>query len=396
MSLRTGARLALLLVVLAGPVLAQSALPQHIADRLAETVVEARARNAEALRRPVPPANSPGDELVASVAVTSVAERPDLVAEIVRTLGDGVPSARDDIAAAVSGSFPGLAGPVRTAARVAPPPLATTAVAASPTGYWYSQPALACFRTAPAATAPALVQPATAATAQAGDQPDVAGPEAPWDPLLPLNLIFYSFNQAVDLVVVRPVSWLIDQTPDPIQNGFNNAVRNYSEPVTFVNDALQGDFRDAGLSAGRFVLNSTLGLGGLFDVADMWFGWEPHTADFGQTLHSYGVPAGPYLVLPLFGPTTLRDGIGRGVDEVADPFGWFTGTIGRAAHAGSQRISGYERALDEHIAISDAPDHYVAQRDLYYRLRAVELTKSRARLAPAATSRPEVAIETPR
>lgn len=377
---------------LAAPALAQSALPPHIAERLAETIDEARARNAEALRRPVPPSNRPGDELVASVAVTSVAERPDLAGQIVRVLGDGIPSARDDIAAAVSGSFPGLAPAVSRAVGGS----VATASAAGPeqsTGYWYSQPALARFRQPQTAT----VQQSAATGAPPARTPvayGIAAPAETWDPLMPLNLVFYSFNRAVDFAVLHPVAWLIDQTPAPIQDGFNNAVRNYSEPITFLNDTLQGDFRDAGLAAGRFVLNTTLGLGGLFDVADMWFGWAPHTADFGQTLDRFGIPEGPYLVLPLFGPTTLRDGVGRAVDEVADPFGWFTGAIGRAAHAGAERISDYERALDQHEAISTSRDHYAAQRDLYYRLRAVELAKGRARPAPLPAT--DVAIETPR
>ena len=180
-------------------------------------------------------------------------------------------------------------------------------------------------------------------------------------------------------MLLRPAAWLLDKAPDPVQTSIANAVHNYSEPIVFVNDILQGEFTQASLSVGRFALNTTLGLGGLFDVADMWFGWEPHNADFGQTLHSYGVPAGPYLVLPVLGPTNLRDGFGYAAAEAADPFALVTRVPGRIIHGTVEELSDRMIAFPAEEAIRNGENHYERQRALYYQRRAVTLSRRTSR-----------------
>ena len=135
-----------------------------------------------------------------------------------------------------------------------------------------------------------------------------AGTKSPHDPLEPLNRGVYRFNDAVDRAIARPVAKVYhDQLPEPIRSGISNAIDNLAYPTTIVNDLLQAKWRAALNDVGRFLLNSTFGLGGLFDPASKE-GLDKNDEDFGQTLGKWGVPPGPYLVLPFFGPSTLRDG----------------------------------------------------------------------------------------
>ena len=130
---------------------------------------------------------------------------------------------------------------------------------------------------------------------------------SPGDPLEPLNRGVYKFNDAIDRAVARPVAKAYhDHVPNPIRSGISNAIDNLAYPTTIVNDLLQAKWRAALSDVGRFLFNSTLGLGGLFDPASQ-VGLDKNDEDFGQTLGKWGVPAGPYLVLPFLGPSNLRD-----------------------------------------------------------------------------------------
>ncbi len=390
------------LLLLLGTAHAQSDLPPDLVQRLDRGVAEARARNAEALESPVFSDLRPGNEHVASVAVINAAGNPSRAAAIVGYLSTRMPEARGQISRAVGGSFPGFATEIRAAAGTPPTPARPAfAQGADTVGFWYNQPALDRFRTGPAAPVSANSLPSVGAVPASGpategsaELPPLVAVEQPWDPLQPMNLLFYSFNQAVDLVVLRPAAWLLDKAPDPIQTSIANAVHNYSEPIIFVNDILQGEFTQASLSVGRFALNTTLGLGGLFDVADMWFGWEPHNADFGQTLHSYGVPPGPYLVLPVLGPTNLRDAFGYAAAEAADPFALVTKVPGRIIHGTVEELSDRMIAYPAEEAIRNGENHYERQRALYYQRRAVTLSRRTSRQTDGAAldadlSRPE-------
>jgi phospholipid-binding lipoprotein MlaA len=129
------------------------------------------------------------------------------------------------------------------------------------------------------------------------------------DPWEHINRANHGFNRGLQTNVLDPVAVWIGDLPSPIRQGAYNFFNNLREPVTTVNSVLIGDFSNVGLSAGRFVVNSTVGLLGVLDVAtDM--GLKSRREDLGRVLCAYGVPSGPYLVLPVFGPSNARDAVG--------------------------------------------------------------------------------------
>jgi phospholipid-binding lipoprotein MlaA len=139
------------------------------------------------------------------------------------------------------------------------------------------------------------------------------------DPLEKVNRGVWGVNQAADKVVIKPVSQVYRAVaPRPVRQGVSNAFANLSEPWSFINNVLQAKPKRAVRNFGRFVVNTTLGIGGLFDPASK-MGIRAAPEDLGQTMAVWGVNGGPYLVLPLLGPSTLRDGIGSGVAAYADP-----------------------------------------------------------------------------
>jgi phospholipid-binding lipoprotein MlaA len=130
------------------------------------------------------------------------------------------------------------------------------------------------------------------------------------DPLEPINRAIFGFNEVIDDTVLEPVAnGYRAITPDPVEDSVSNFFNNLGEINTIVNSTLQMKLDKTISSTSRFVINSTVGIFGLFDVASS-LGIERHREDFGQTLGHYGVPAGPYLVLPFFGPSTFRDAPG--------------------------------------------------------------------------------------
>src|SRR5215469_391463 len=139
------------------------------------------------------------------------------------------------------------------------------------------------------------------------------------DPLEPLNRKIFAFNQVVDHALFRPVAkTYVTVVPDDARHAVHNVLDNMKEPTLFFNNVLQGEFKRAEITLGRFLVNSTVGFGGLVDVMTL-SGVERQPADFGQTLYTWGVPSGPYLMLPILGPSNPRDAIGGGVDSYADP-----------------------------------------------------------------------------
>ena len=144
-------------------------------------------------------------------------------------------------------------------------------------------------------------------------------PEAPDDPLEPMNRVFFDLNQRLDRHAALPAaSFYKSAVPNGIRGGIHNVLSNLSGPVTVVNDLLQVEFENAGIAAGRFVVNTTLGVAGIFDVASDW-GMPGRNRDFGETLGTLGIPPGPYLVLPFRGPTAVRDFAGSYVDGFFSP-----------------------------------------------------------------------------
>ena len=146
-----------------------------------------------------------------------------------------------------------------------------------------------------------------------------SGPNAnPRDPLEPMNRKVTAFNDAVDGAVLKPVATVYrDITPDPLRTGVNNFFENLRDIWSFINATLQLRPREAAENFLRFNVNTVFGVAGLFDVAsDM--GLERTRLDFGQTLGRWGVPSGPYLVLPIFGPSTVRDAAGFSIESSGD------------------------------------------------------------------------------
>jgi phospholipid-binding lipoprotein MlaA len=139
------------------------------------------------------------------------------------------------------------------------------------------------------------------------------------DPLMDLNRATFAFNDAADRTVLKPIAQGFKAlAPEFVRGGLANVFSNLADVPVGINNLLQGKPRDALSDAGRVLINSTLGVLGLFDVATP-MGLDRHDEDFGQTLGTYGVGPGPYLVIPFLGPSTLRDAFGRGVDAQA---GW--------------------------------------------------------------------------
>jgi len=156
---------------------------------------------------------------------------------------------------------------------------------------------------------------AAAALALALLQGCAAGPQAnPADPLEPFNRGVYRFNEGLDRAVLKPVATAYrDVTPQPVRTGVTNFFENLGDVWSFVNNLLQGRPAEAGDSLFRFTTNTLWGVGGLFDVAS-GLNIPKHKEDFGQTLGAWGLNAGPYVVLPVFGPSSVRDTAGLAVD----------------------------------------------------------------------------------
>ena len=139
------------------------------------------------------------------------------------------------------------------------------------------------------------------------------------DPLEPLNRMVFALNEALDTIVLRPAAIVYGAVlPGPVRRAVRNAVRHLSLPFTFVNDVAQGQWRRSGETAQRFLLNTVVGFVGLYDVAED-YGLPHRSTDFGSTLASWGIGGGPYLVLPIAGPSNVRDAAGMFVQGVADP-----------------------------------------------------------------------------
>jgi len=145
-----------------------------------------------------------------------------------------------------------------------------------------------------------------------------------YDPWEKFNEKMFSFNYNFDKYIFKPAAKGYNAiTPDIVQQMIDNAFTNLNMPRRFVNKVLQWKLKDASIEMGRFLINSTLGIGGLFDVAKQEFKLEPQKADFGQTLGKWGTGPGPYLVLPFLPPLTVRDGIGFLVDGAMSPLNYY-------------------------------------------------------------------------
>lgn len=245
---------------------------------------------------------------------------------------------------------------------------------------------LALFAVTPASGAPPAAPPeATPAADPLLDELNeefAAEPEPISDPLESTNRSVLRFNQIVDWVLLDPLTQIYRFiVPEPLKQGLRNALSNLSSPSTTANDLLQREWRDAGVTLARFTVNTTLGVGGLMDVAS-WNGLPGHSSDFGQTLALAGVESGPYLVLPLFGPNTVRDGFGTLVDMFFRPTTYLLGPgaqfLFNSIQGGSYGIAIREVHADSlRILEESSVDYYAALRNAYMQNREAEIWRRR-------------------
>ncbi|PPQ27065.1 MlaA family lipoprotein [Rhodopila globiformis] len=229
------------------------------------------------------------------------------------------------------------------------------------------------------------VNVAACATRPPASDPDaLADYEQTNDPLEPTNRVFYAINNGLDTVILKPAAeayrWAL---PGGVRRGIHNMLSNLGTPPQLANDMLEGKPRRAGDTAMRFVINSTVGVLGIFDVATKW-GYPNHDSDFGMTLASWGVPEGPFLFLPVLGPSDPRDAAGFGVNIALDPFTWIggPGQIGWTAfnwtRYGLNAVDTRERVLDSLEQIKKtALDPYATFRSLYRQHRHAQIEEMR-------------------
>lgn len=354
--------------LMAASEMAWAEIPSDIQARIHEVAEDYRARGLRRARTASSPANPVFDRVVAendrrisvsrmaSVVIAAITYRPTLLDEVIREVAAVAPKLAGGVRERVTRAFPfGAAGP-------APP-----------------SPSVAVIRPLPGEAAPPVdtaesdedEEAAAAAELAAGD----IAPEHD-DPLEGFNRGVFWVNDMLDRWIFRPIAWTYGKLmPEPGKRGLRNVVRNLEAPVILVNDLLQLEFADASVTTARLVANTTLGLGGLFDVAAA-LDLEHHPADFGQTLHAYGVESGPYVILPLLGPSTARDGVGQVVDIFFDPLTYILDPTDNFIKAGAKALIDRERVLKQSDELRKSSlDFYAAVRSLYLQDRAAELRR---------------------
>ena len=193
------------------------------------------------------------------------------------------------------------------------------------------------------------------------------------DPYERYNRSIYRFNTKLDNYILKPAAKTYRKiTPKPVETGISNFFNNLSEPLTMVNSLLQGKVNYAGISAGRFVLNSTVGVLGIFDVADK-LDIPEHNEDFGQTLAHWGFPSGPYVVLPLFGPRYLRHAGGMVPDFILSSSYSFSDDSVRVGFLILNTVQGRARLLGADDLLALQLDPYIFVRESYLQLRQADL-----------------------
>ncbi|MGC2202920.1 MAG: VacJ family lipoprotein [Stellaceae bacterium] len=233
-----------------------------------------------------------------------------------------------------------------------------------------------------------------AATPQDAATADDVGAEN--DPAEPVNRAIFKANVAADHAVIKPVAQAyVDHVPEGVQKGIHNVVQNLKEPAVAVNDMLQGNVKHAWQSVQRLAVNSTVGVAGIFDVAEK-LGVPPHKADFGQTLGVWGVGEGPFVELPLLGPSNARDTVGTVVDFAMNPLTYVGGAP--ATYAGV--ATGSANAVDtraQHLHDLDelernSLDYYATLRSVYRQHRDAAISAAKQ---PEQPPEGQVEISTP-
>lgn len=329
------------------------------------------------------------------IVVQALATRADQAAAIVLAALRAAPESANAVVATVAAYFPGHAEmarglgarvpaaapqPAPALPRAAPPPAITPPAVPAPAVALAPTPPVQPLGTAPRPPAAPPAKPAAKSAADDDDlddfipaTPPAAQIDDPWEGF---NRAMFAVNDGLDRAILRPVAAGYGAVaPGPVKRALRNAFSNLKEPARFANELLQGEFAAARNSAERFFFNSTIGIAGLFDHASD-LGLERRPADFGKTLHRYGVASGPYLVLPLLGPSTVRDAIGTGVDSFFSPLTYVAGTTeGLAVRAGNA-ISTRESLIEPLDDLrANSVDFYAAVRSVWAQDRARDLKR---------------------
>lgn len=185
------------------------------------------------------------------------------------------------------------------------------------------------------------------------------------DPWQPVNRGIYVFNDGLDRVTLKPVAKGYRKIiPQFVRRGVSNFFSNLHTPLTIANQLLQGKGRSALSDTGRLLLNSSVGVGGLFDPASA-AGLEEHREDFGQTLATWGVPDGPFVMLPFLGPRSLRDALATPLNFAAHPLNYYDNTSVRDKLWGLEAINVRTRLLAAETLLEDSQDPYLTLREAY-------------------------------
>lgn len=227
--------------------------------------------------------------------------------------------------------------------------------------------------------APALGSTTTASEDEWDDFDDEIEEESVSDPIEGFNRAMFSFNDSVYGYVFRPVSEVYSEiTPPGMRDGISNFFDNARYPIRVVNQVLQGKFEEGAKETGMFLVNTTYGVLGIYDRADEFPNLDVPAEDLGQTLGVWGFGNGPYVVLPILGPLTVRDGVGRVGDYFLDPFSY----LGEWQWEADWSAKGIEtvNALPQRVGVYDAVtrdalDKYSALKDAYIQLRKKQVSE---------------------
>jgi phospholipid-binding lipoprotein MlaA len=198
------------------------------------------------------------------------------------------------------------------------------------------------------------------------------------DPFETMNRGTFRVNREIDRFVLSPIAtgyrFIV---PSGMRKSVRNLLANFNSLPILVNDSLQLEWKDARTTFARLIINSTIGLAGLFDPAARW-GMKGHHSDFGQTLTLSGVDSGPYLIIPFLGPTTLRDGTGQIVDTLLRPTVYFFGPVELLFYEGTSGIAKRDEHDEALTALRESSlDFYAAMRSAFYQTRAAHIWKRR-------------------
>ena len=241
----------------------------------------------------------------------------------------------------------------------------------------YAAPALSQ-DVAPLSQNPASQAAAAAPAAPPGTQDNQGGIS---DPLAPFNEAMFTFNLKLDDWVLRPVSsGYATIAPQPVRESVGRFFNNVRVIPRFANNLFQLKLAEAGGEVARFGINSTVGLVGLFDPADTWFGLKEHPNDFGLTIRYYNIPTGPYVMLPFFGPSTIGDTVGLIADNAMNPMNYLVPWWVSVAAGGGQRVVEAVNYRSLHLDQFEQADRYAidlygAVQDAYLQTRQHEVKK---------------------